>query len=494
MDTTSERVQFTKSLLLVSLSWMHLFARESRVHVHLLSGEHTKYRYKPITSGSPDVYSTIAGLDGPAPRSQLEEYPRPLDAEDPPTGLSLPVIAYLPALAISAVCTRWHSIALASPRLWSRFRLEIAPKEEMTADLDRQKGFISTLQLYLDRSANSPLLIDLQTTIISDVDAPNPSALSVLLDHASRWQTFSVADDYGLGNLEDFFDRSFPILEDLALEGLCTAVVKVDLDFFEHAPKLRAVRTDCFESGSHLPRTQLTSLDVTLPIGLEHCCPSLTVLTLRSSSEMRGRTISLARLQSFTFITTITTGRDYDYECSLEDMFSCFTFPSLRALAIYSNDIYFTWPPDAFSAFISRSSCALTTLSLRFSVISDLNLIAALRLLPSLTDFAFDGLVEAADRNPITPHFISSMHGSTIAPLVPKLRSLSLKLLGTLFDDAALISMVSSRWIPDPATGMDCLRSLVLHFGEREVDEEAYRQLYDLDRKGMQVVISGKSV
>ncbi|KAE9383595.1 hypothetical protein BT96DRAFT_1027140 [Gymnopus androsaceus JB14] len=66
--TTSERVQFTKSSFLVSLSWMHLFARESCVHVHLLSGEHTKYWYKPITSGSPSVYSTIAGVDGPAVR------------------------------------------------------------------------------------------------------------------------------------------------------------------------------------------------------------------------------------------------------------------------------------------------------------------------------------------------------------------------------------------------------------------------------------------
>ncbi|KAE9401663.1 hypothetical protein BT96DRAFT_918669 [Gymnopus androsaceus JB14] len=66
--TTPERVQFTKSSLLVNLSWMHLFARESCIHVHLLSGEHTKYWYKPITSGSPSVYSTIAGLDGPAVR------------------------------------------------------------------------------------------------------------------------------------------------------------------------------------------------------------------------------------------------------------------------------------------------------------------------------------------------------------------------------------------------------------------------------------------
>ncbi|KAE9401024.1 hypothetical protein BT96DRAFT_1018354 [Gymnopus androsaceus JB14] len=47
---------------------MSSFARESCIHVHLLSGEHTKYWYKPITSGSPSVYFTIADLDGPTVR------------------------------------------------------------------------------------------------------------------------------------------------------------------------------------------------------------------------------------------------------------------------------------------------------------------------------------------------------------------------------------------------------------------------------------------
>ncbi|KAE9403900.1 hypothetical protein BT96DRAFT_1016727 [Gymnopus androsaceus JB14] len=36
--TTSERIRFTKSAVLVSFGWMRIFARESCVHVHLLSG------------------------------------------------------------------------------------------------------------------------------------------------------------------------------------------------------------------------------------------------------------------------------------------------------------------------------------------------------------------------------------------------------------------------------------------------------------------------
>ncbi|KAE9395444.1 hypothetical protein BT96DRAFT_146423 [Gymnopus androsaceus JB14] len=181
-------------------------------------------------------------------------------------------------------------------------------------------------------------------------------------------------------------------------------------------------------------------------------------------------------------------------------MFPSFTFPSLGELVIYSQDgssANLIWPPDAFSAFISRSSCALRTLSLSSVTISDLDLAAALRLLPSLISFSVDGLVNPEGGSPITSYFLSrlTLHDSG-PPLLPKLRSLFITFHETGFDDAAFVGIASSRWLPDPAhaaaIGIDCLRTLVLHFEKREVDEDVYRPLYDLDRKGMQVVITGK--
>jgi len=174
-------------------------------------------------------------------------------------------------------------------------------------------------------------------------------------------------------------------------------------------------------------------------------------------------------------------------------MFSSFTFPSLKELIIYPEEgsyVNLIWSPDAFSTFISRSSCVLTTLSLGGITISDLDLIAALRLLPSLANFSIHGSLN----NPatITTHFISSMHSSSAAHLLPNLRSLSIKFPGISFDDVAFIDMVSSRWISDPATGIACLRSLVLHFRDREVDEQVYEPLWHLDRMGMQVIVSGQ--
>ena len=77
---------------------------------------------------------------------------------------------------------------------------------------------------------------------------------------------------------------------------------------------------------------------------------------------------------------------------------------------------------------------------------------------------------------------------------MPKLGNFCLCFDGEIFDDLAFVRMVQSRWLPDSeyATmiGMNCLRSVVLKFSKREVEEEVYRPLQDLDRMGMSVVIA----
>ncbi|KAE9408934.1 hypothetical protein BT96DRAFT_913620 [Gymnopus androsaceus JB14] len=57
-------------------------------------------------------------------------------------------------------------------------------------------------------------------------------------------------------------------------------------------------------------------------------------------------------------------------------------------------------------------------------------------------------------KSPITSLFLSSLtpHKSEFESgsiLVPNLRSLSIKVKDTLFDDEAFVNMVSFRWLPD---------------------------------------------
>ncbi|KAE9408948.1 hypothetical protein BT96DRAFT_913629 [Gymnopus androsaceus JB14] len=421
----------------------------------------------------------------------LQQYPWPTVRKwcgEPPTKLSLPVIAYLPALAISAVCTRWRFLALASPRIWSQIRVEIAPRGEVMSTT--QSGFRSTLQLYLDRSADSPLLIGLQTPGALDADKSDLSALPLLLDHTSRWQTFSYTGDFDLGSCEGFCHHpSFPILEALNLRGCEALIQRADFDCFEHAPKLCAFSTDYLKS--HSPWTQLTTLDVrALDMDVLQQCRSLTVLKIQRiwpTSELSNMT--LVNLETFTLF-------GFGDECDLEDMFSRITLPSLGELIIYPEDSPYTndliWPLNAFIAFILRSSCTLTTLSLSGVRILDLDFIATLHLLPSLTKLSFDDDFGRVT-NPITSLFLSSLtlHDTAFerGSIVPNLCSLSIQVEGTSFDDTAFIEMVLSRWLPDPSyaatIGVASMMSMVLRFRKREVDEDVYRPLYELDKVGM---------
>lgn len=467
--------------------------------VHLQTQRIRLYDYKIQLQSSFSLFRQLPNeilciiFESTCTENLLQEFPWP-PSHEPVTHLSLPAITYLPALAISAVCTQWRSIALASPRLWSQLRLETGRSEKA---LDG--GFITTLKLYLDRSVDAPLVLNVATQggRISLYKDRNSRALNLILDHTNRWKTFSYSGDHKLQKLIGF-GHSFPILENLTLEG-----GQWDFKPFEQASKVLTVATSGLVTD--LPRSwkSLISLQILRPPGEEEMAallgyPHLTDLTLLSPWDgFRTDITCLAKLESFTFVES-SRGQ----EETLLDMFSSMTFPSLTELVIDSANIRpsLLWPLDAFSAFISRSMCILTTLSLRFVKFPDQSLIAAFRILPSLAKFAIDdwlgSLPYLPTDSPITTYFISCMHASSSTPILPKLRSLSITTYNPSFDDAAFVDMVSSRWLPgsktaEAATGIDCLRSLVLHLPRRKVDEETYRPLEYLDRMGMQVVVTG---
>lgn len=425
----------------------------------------------------------------------LREYPWPYDTEEPCTYFSLPVVTNLPALVVSAVCTRWRSLALASPTLWSQIRLEISLLERRndshTVSKTLDGGFMRTTQLYLDRSANAPLSIILNAMDRGRNDSP---ALKLLLAHTYRWKTFAYGGECALNRLLGF-DLPFPILEKLELDPN-EQKQPGGVTCFRNAPNLRSV------AGGQISilslAWNLTSLDTRLHEGedmnLLRRYPALTTLKLRSSKKTFEPGItSLAKLESFTLMERYGS----DGACSLlESIFPTLTFPSLKELIILTEDLRLVWSQMAFSAFISRSTCIITSFSLSRLTISDLNLIAALRLLPSLAKLNIDGLKASNGESSITTHFISSLHGSSIDPLLPKLQSLSMEIYYTTFDDATFVDMISSRWLPSSqaaAIGIDRLRSVVLHFTQRKVDAEIYRPLWQMDEMGTGIVITGCS-
>ncbi|KAE9408965.1 hypothetical protein BT96DRAFT_913647 [Gymnopus androsaceus JB14] len=119
---------------------------------------------------------------------------------------------------------------------WIMVPIQVGDSPIEKTTMDMQSGFISTLQLYLIRSADSPLQTDLETQGRGH-GLCNPLTLDLILAHTTRWKTFSYTGDYDLAHCEGLSQRpSFPILDQLVLRGYEAEIRGADLDCFEHSP------------------------------------------------------------------------------------------------------------------------------------------------------------------------------------------------------------------------------------------------------------------
>ncbi|KAF9062052.1 hypothetical protein BDP27DRAFT_1428339 [Rhodocollybia butyracea] len=315
------------------------------------------------------------------------------------------------------------------------------------------------------------------------------------MQHAYRWKTFKYAGPQL--ECKTLSPLHFPLL---SKAGIGRAVTSSDLDCFEHSPRL------CTFSSRTIPRSNILCNQI------EHLklhgrlrslaglakvfrsCPSLKSLEA-TDIQTYGAGLEQGTLGTWRNITSLAFA-----DCSLQNMFSSFNFPSLNKLVIEDHLHCTVWPVDALISFISRSSCVITSLTLHMQSLSDSDLIACLQVMPELLhlDIANSCYQE---HNSITSHLLSSLtqQQSTSISLVPKLHSLSLHNEIADFNDHAFIRMVESRWFKpgsDVSTAMStmgraCIHSVVLKCERREVDAEIYEPLWILDAEGLRVVVSG---
>lgn len=441
----------------------------------------------------------------------LQQYPW-LDWDNPsPTKLSSPLFRHLPTLAISTVCKRWRTLAVSSPGLWSTISLEILMHDAAPVMF---KGRVAILERYLERSANWPLSIEL--AVLGDSEEDEHVFLISLIQHSQRWKSFRYRGNFTLSRHQGFLQTSFPLLEELDLMDLLghRRVAVENLRCFRDAPKLVALVTNAppkviKESG--LPLNQLTFVD-TVSSKREQMgdildfCSNIVTLKVWQRTAMGAYSNLSVNSQTISKKVSSLTLRFCRYEEEgdfLEAVFASYTLPALTQLHVEAKDppCESEWPKDEFTKFIARSQCSITSFSLHRLGISDLDVISVLQVLPSLLTFSINDDNVRWGESPITSRLISHLHSSdnddqssSSPSLLPKLRSLSLNVGGAVFDDAAFVDMVSSRWLPDPeyaeVVGVACLRSVVLHFRHREVDRKIYEPLDCLDKMGMQVVIT----
>ncbi|KAJ4491426.1 hypothetical protein C8J55DRAFT_449966 [Lentinula edodes] len=412
-------------------------------------------------------------------------------------------IRVLPALAISAVSFRWRHLALSSSRLWSTLNLKFSVAA-ITAE------FMLKLKLYLERSGNSPLFLDVKIKGFPDDNSSLP-VMDLLVQHSKRWKTFTVNGQWLLTSCYALLHprQHFPILTALSTDG---DFHQEELDIFEDSPQLCSVRTTVLPP-SRLPSHQLTHVEITVPssedlIGQLDRSPNLTTMVLlgqKQSFSVQGlgrlsRTMPMVR----SLVLQVQLSNNL-----LQTVFSCLTCPRLSELSIssayhrYDNSAIsvIPWPKHLFKSFMLKVSSGLTTFTIRDISISDLDLIAALEFMPSLRSLAIHDSWLRKENSPITTRLIQSLHlrgnqrSSFRSPLVPRLHDLAVEFGGADFDDTIFVGMVASRWLPDrdysAGVDVDRLGSVVLKFFRREVNKEAYQPLQDLEVMGLRVVVDG---
>ncbi|KAF9042301.1 hypothetical protein BJ165DRAFT_1372430 [Panaeolus papilionaceus] len=140
-------------------------------------------------------------------------------------------ITSTPPLVLTLVCRKWRTVAISSPKLWTK--LHVAFQSSVTErQYDPNQQFSHRWQLrlagiktWLSRSGNLPLSISLKGVIIKSIGKESHhierEALQALVDHSLRWQALEISmTKYSLNTLFDMLDinqRTVPLLRSLRI-------------------------------------------------------------------------------------------------------------------------------------------------------------------------------------------------------------------------------------------------------------------------------------
>ncbi|KAK1236308.1 hypothetical protein PQX77_000470 [Marasmius sp. AFHP31] len=421
---------------------------------------------------------------------------------------------------ISSVCSRWRDIAIHAPELWA----------DMCFDLvERAKG---PVRLSFARSHTHPLSLE--------VNGPyGAQELFLLLKQNSfRWKHIDLSG-LATGTLEDFGDT--PILESIHCKGPdMNPILKEHVSRASRLQKFTCNLQDWepFESMSFLPST-LRHLE------MEHDGTS----TLFSLFDAMRNTPKLESLV-YSGGAIIDDGEpfkssDEDLECVVSSMSSLAiqqwgaegffalashllrgsTLPHLKHFRIdftgarefrmdLDKDFTDRWPRPELDAFLERSGCNLTILSLKGLPLPENDVLALLEYTTSLHSLTLHEFLFGEDiarfkhlsrklQKTVTKTFLKRLEATTFSadafsmqhPILPKLKYLELKVQSHFDADETFVDVVQSRW--DRATGDSCsinmerLRTVVLYVANRELATTIYEPLKRVDETGMMVSVFG---
>ncbi|KAE9393377.1 hypothetical protein BT96DRAFT_999491 [Gymnopus androsaceus JB14] len=385
-----------------------------------------------------------------------------------------------------------------------------------------------TVQLFLERSKEMPLTLEIRFDHRVDhrdqdlrlqeiLDHP---AFLAITDQAHRWASLVLSSE----NAEDLCVLRPPIisccpeLKTLELARFWDSIEGVVLDFVP-MPKLTSFHGEYFQplqSTHSLPWHQLTRLKLNathdVPQLIE-LCENLLDLSIQIDPhweiDVTYRPMStphqnLERL----CLCLLSTEPEEPESDTVKRLLESFYFPQLIEFEIINESCepheqvldHCTF--DTLTNFVNACSCALAHLALCDICISDSDLIAFLRNVPSLTSVAIkdphDTSAATSVSYPLSIVFINSLGVTTQSTdpdssdliLLPNLRSVFL-VIRKECDEMKLVEMISSRWnVDEEEEDIACLDWVTIRIQMPAVDLEKLEPLKDLKAEGLDLVIT----
>ncbi|ESK83221.1 hypothetical protein Moror_3278 [Moniliophthora roreri MCA 2997] len=467
-----------------------IMALESRRNNMKKMAEKYRFLLSPVHRLPPEILASIFGYC--CERNVLTP-------EEPP-----------PAMVLSMVCGRWREILLSTPSLWASIDI-------ITDwwDPDDYSMLDRIAQIFILRSRSQPLTLSLNMEQLLPT-FQLVAFVNALISTSSRWKSLqlsletSTARDFGL----DAIRGKLPLLEYLDLQVWVYDDTAFEVfDAFQECPVLHTATFFCqYEFYAHFifPWHQIRTItfrntDSQEALSQLSLCRNIRdakLFCVGDQPHYEGRIVnSIENLH----VVAIK-------QADVSAVYQALTLPHLSSMQLEgrgpTDPIDWTdWDEQPVQDFFVRSSCSLTSLSLKWLRISDEQTISLLQLLPTLQSLSVEeyyfGQTSASTRpnRIVSSTFLNhlSIDHATPSPrgqFLPRLTDLVLTVHPCAPDHAALSNAVATRWLPDREfaleIGVQCLRTLTLKLIGH--DSEAARGLFSsfecFRDVGMQISVS----
>lgn len=369
-------------------------------------------------------------------------------------------------LLLGRICSRWRSISLSAPKLWTTIHVPVPAPAEMHPEqvITKAEHMVASkrmiglrtraLQEWLNRSGSLPVDISLnqwaELVAANYANSAQP-IVDVILSVAHRWRNITVAAP--ADTMESFLSHpphNLPFLQSLKFIFVWRWQPGLNNRYPEYnictAPSLRKLSFDQFQGNP-----------LRLPVNWEH----LTDLSLTFQREVSGQ-LSLTQAaellsQCRHFVRCkLAVGRSYEaqalvhlsafalpyLECltvfevsDATSMFNCLDLPALRQVTYYTCVAPHLSQRSSLITLLSKSNGSIREFTVNPQQFTREELIECLRLIPHATTLTLDNhtarhrrAIGAYGRNPTISHkdllesFLQSTTGGH--PLCPKLQVL----------------------------------------------------------------------